>query len=170
MLVVIVVLLVRVLPVFRDVYASLGGQLTGVAGGLLALGQALDAAMPALCAVLALVVLGLGAFAASTSFRTWILAWWHRRRGDKGVSRQMGDARFAQALAMGLRSGLPLEESLELSETLLGDVPAAVHRCRDCQSRLAQGAGRRGAAGSGPCLPPPAACWPWACAAAPAIR
>lgn len=141
MLVVIVVLLVRVLPVFRDVYASLGGQLTGVAGGLLALGQALDAAMPVLCAVLALVVLGLGAFAASTSFRAWVLAWWHRRRGDKGVSRQMGDARFAQALAMGLRSGLPLEESLELSETLLGDVPAAVRRCRDCQSRLAQGAG-----------------------------
>lgn len=153
MLVVIVVLLVRVLPVFRDVYASLGGQMTGVAGGLLALGQALDAAMPVLCAVLALMVLGLGAFAASTSFRALVLAWWHRRRGDKGVSRQMGVARFAQALAMGLRSGLPLEESLELSETLLGDVPAAVRRCRDCQSRLAQGAGLAAALRDSQALP-----------------
>ncbi len=141
MLVVIVVLLVRVLPVFQDVYASLGGQLTGVAGGLLVLGQALDNAMPVLCGVLALVVIGLGAFASSVRFRVWVLAWWHRHRGDKGVSRQMGDARFAQALAMGLRSGLPLEESLELSITLLEDVPAAVRRCHDCQSRLAQGGG-----------------------------
>lgn len=141
MLVVIVVLLVRVLPVFEDVYASLGGQLTGVAGGLLALGRALDTAMPVLCAALGLVVIGLGAFAISGAFRARVLAWWHRRRGDKGVSRQMGDARFAQALAMGLRSGLPLEESLELSVTLLSDVPAAVRRCHDCQSRLAQGTG-----------------------------
>lgn len=141
MLVVIVVLLVWVLPVFRDVYASLGGQLTGVAGGLLTLGQALDAAMPVLCAVLALTVAGLGAFAASGAFRVRVLAWWHRHRGDRGVSRQMGDARFAQALAMGLHSGLPLEESLELSAALLGDVPAAARRCRDCQSRLAQGTG-----------------------------
>lgn len=34
MLVVIGVLLVKVLPIFDDVYASLGGRLTGVAGGL----------------------------------------------------------------------------------------------------------------------------------------
>lgn len=52
MLVVIVVLLAKVLPVFDQVYASLGGELTGVAGGLLTLGRALDAAMPVLCAVL----------------------------------------------------------------------------------------------------------------------
>ena len=42
MLVVITVLLVRVLPIFNDVYASLGGSLTGVAGGLLAIGRGLD--------------------------------------------------------------------------------------------------------------------------------
>ena len=39
MLVVIAVLLVKVLPIFDDVYASLGGQLTGIAGGLLNLGR-----------------------------------------------------------------------------------------------------------------------------------
>ncbi len=53
MLLVIAVLLVRVLPIFDDVYASLGGRLTGVAGGLLALGRGLDAAMPVLWVVLA---------------------------------------------------------------------------------------------------------------------
>ena len=52
MLVVIVILL----PVFDQVYTSLGSRLTGVAGGLL-LGCWLDAAMPVLCALLALVLL-----------------------------------------------------------------------------------------------------------------
>ena len=62
MLVVIVVLLAKVLPVFDQVYASLGGELTGVAGGLLTLGRALDAAMPVLCAVLGVVVIFLAVF------------------------------------------------------------------------------------------------------------
>ena len=53
MLIVIAVLLVRVLPIFDDVYASLGGRLTGVAAGLLNIGRWLEGAMPVLFAVLA---------------------------------------------------------------------------------------------------------------------
>ena len=80
MLVMVVVLLTKVLPVFEDVYASLGGQLTGVAGGLLALGRVLDAAMPVLCAVLAAAVVLLAAFAGSAAFRTRVLSLWRKRR------------------------------------------------------------------------------------------
>ena len=95
MLAVLVVLLTRVLPIFNDVYAGLGSQLTGLAGGLLAL------------------------FAASPAFRETLSAWWRKRWGDRGVSQQLNTARFAQSLAMGLNSGLPLEESLSLSANLL---------------------------------------------------
>jgi type IV pilus assembly protein PilC len=139
MLVVIVVLLSRVLPVFRDVYASLGGQMTGVAGGLLVLGQALDGVMPVLCAVLAAVVLFLAAFAAGGSFREWVLGLCRKLWGDRGLSRQLNCARFAQAMAMGLRSGLPIEQALELSGQLQKDVPPAQARCQDCLTRLERG-------------------------------
>ena len=139
MLVVIVVLLVRVLPVFRDVYASLGGQLTGVAGGLLHLGQALGTAMPVLCVLLAAALVLLGGFTCIQSFRTRLLTAWRQKFGDRGVSRSLGNARFAQAMAMGLRSGLPLEETLELSGMLLGDVPSAARRCSACKEQLEQG-------------------------------
>ena len=104
MLVVIAVLLVKVLPIFDDVYASLGGRLTGLAGGLLALGRGLDAAMPVLWALLALLAAFLVAFAAVDSFRAKVMALWRGSRGDKGVSRQMNTARLAQALAMGMAS------------------------------------------------------------------
>ena len=139
MLMVIVVLLTQVLPVFDDVYASLGGQLTGIAGGLLMIGQTLDAAMPVLCVLMALVVGLVMAFSFSDSFRSKLLGMWRQRHGDKGISRKLTEARFAQALTMGLSSGLPLEEAVEVCAALLHDVPAAAGRCRMCASRLAEG-------------------------------
>ena len=139
MLVVIVVLLSRVLPVFNDVYASLGGELTGLAGGLLTLGMGLDAAMPVLCVILAVVVITLGVFSVSGGFRQKVLGFWQKRWGDRGIARRLSDARFAQALSMGMRSGLPMEESLDLAQGLLEEVPAASARCRACRSLLEEG-------------------------------
>ena len=139
MLLVIGVLLVRVLPIFDDVYASLGGRLTGVAGGLLAIGRWLDSAMPVLWVLLALVVVCFGAFAGVESFRGKVLALWRGARGDRGISRRMNNARLAQAMSMGLASGLPMEKALELSATLMADVPPAQARCMDCRARLDQG-------------------------------
>lgn len=139
MLVVIVVLLTRVLPVFDRVYASLGGNLTGVAGGLLKLGQWLNVAMPVLLVVLALAVIAVLLFAASKSVREKVMEVWRRKRGDKGLLRKQADARFAQALALGLSSGLPLNESVELAAALLADMPAAAARCGDCLARLERG-------------------------------
>jgi len=136
MLVVIVVLLTRVLPVFNDVFSSLGGQLTGLAGGLLSLGRGLDAAMPVLCAVLCAAVVFLTAFAASNGFRDRILAGWRRRHGGRGLSRMIDAARFAQALSMGLLSGMPMEDALRLAASFHADNPAAAKRYADCQARL----------------------------------
>ena len=139
MLVVIVVLLTQVLPVFDDVYASLGGRLTGLAGGLLLAGQALDGVMPLLCVLLAAVVAVVTAFSVSGTFRGKLLSVWRRRRGEKGVSGTLTSARFAQALAMGLSSGLPLEEAVGICADLLQDVPPVYERCKACANRLAEG-------------------------------
>ncbi len=139
MLVVIGVLLVKVLPIFDDVYMSLGGQLTGVAGGLLTLGRWLDKAMPVLWVLLAAVVVFFGVFAAVEPFREKVLSLWRNTRGDKGIFRQMNTARLVQALAMGMSSGLQLEEALDLAGNLLEDVPAAKKRCMDCRENLEQG-------------------------------
>lgn len=139
MLAVIVVLLTKVLPIFDDVYASLGGRLTGVAGGLLKLGQGLEVVMPVLLVLLAVVVICVIVFALSGTVREKVLALWRHKRGDKGLSRKQTEARFAQALAMGLSSGLPLDEAVELAALLLEDTPAAVARCRDCVGRLERG-------------------------------
>jgi len=156
MLVVIVVLLSQVLPVFDEVYASLGGKLTGVAGGLLLLGRWLDAAMPVLCGLLAVAAVLILAFSLSDGFRNKILTAWRKRFGDRGVSRKMNDARFAQVLSMGLASGLPLEEAVDLCKELMQDVPAAAKRCECCASCLAEGADLAEAMKQSEMLPAPA--------------
>lgn len=138
MLVVIGVLLSKVLPVFDDIYASLGGRLTGVAGGLLLLGQLLDRAMPVLLVLLAAAAVFFLAFRLHEGLRRSVTALWRRVRGDRGVARKLSDARAAQAIAMGLSSGMKLEEAVELAARLQ-EHPEAVRRCQACRERLLRG-------------------------------
>ena len=139
MLAVLAVLLIRVLPVFDAVYASLGSPMTGMAGLLLQLGQALKQALP----LLAIPVLAAAAAAAVyrmySPFRERMNSALRRRFGDRGVLRKFSNARFAQALGMGLRSGLTVDSAFELAQTLLADIPGAVSRCEDCANQLRSG-------------------------------
>ena len=139
MLVVIVILLAKVLPVFNQVFLSLGGEMTGVAGGLLTLGSALDAVMPVLCAILALAVVLLAAFAGSDRFRDRLMNRWRARHGERGIARSVATARFARVLSMGMQSALPAEDSIRMAEELYEDIPSEKRRIHDCLSRLDQG-------------------------------
>lgn len=139
MLVVIVILLSQVLPVFNDIYASLGGRLTGIAGGLLLLGQALDSAIPVLCVVMAAGLVFFAAFSLHRGFHDKVSDFWQTRWGDRGIARKMNNARFAQALSMGFSSGLPLEDAVDMAALLLKDIPFAAERCVKCRELLLQG-------------------------------
>ena len=139
MMVVIIVLLSQVLPVFNEIYASLGGRLTGVAGGLLMMGQLLDRGMPILLGLLALFVLFFVFFTYHSGFQNSVMQFWKSGWGDRGVARSMNNARFAQALSMGFSSGLTLEESVDMAGLLLKDVPAAEQRCKLCRRLLDEG-------------------------------
>lgn len=139
MLTVIGVLLMEVLPVFDRVYASLGSGLTGLAGGLLKLGEGLKQGLPVL---LTLLILGLTGFLAYTfikPFRERVAAWVLRTLGDKAFARRFNNAQFAHAMAMSLGSGLGLDESLELARKMLAHIPGAAARCEKCADGIAQG-------------------------------
>lgn len=151
MLVIIAVLLMKVLPIFDDVYASLGGRLSGVAGGLLQLGRWLDGIMPVLWVLLALAALFMAAFALLPSFREKVTAFWRRRWGDKGISRKMNDAHVAQALAMVMPTDISLEDALELASGLVDG--EASRRCLDCRERMLGGEGTGEAMRSSGLLP-----------------
>lgn len=154
MLAVIAVLLIKVLPVFDEVYASLGSRLTGVSAVLLELGQMLENALPVLLALLILLVAAVLLFSLYAPFRDRITAWYARRFGDRGVSRKFNNARFARAISMGLSSGLPMEEAMTLSAKLLADIPGAAARCGQCAAALEAGADFAAAMGAADLLSP----------------
>ena len=154
MLVVIGVLLIKVLPVFDQVYASLGSGLTGVAAGLLHAGQLLEAALPVLFALLVTAVAAVLLYAYCAPVRRKADAWYAARFGDRGIARKFNNANFARALAMGLSSALPLEDAVELSGKLLEDTPEASARCRRCSEALRSGMALQKAMQEAGFLPP----------------
>ncbi len=139
MLAVIGILLVKVLPVFNDVYISLGGRLTGVAGGLLALGQSIYAVLPVLCVILFILVVTAVVTALNSKVRDKLYGYWRSKFGDKGIARRINTARFAQALSMGMCSGLPIEDAFELASSFQKDIPTAYARYQACLDELQQG-------------------------------
>ncbi len=139
MLTVITILLTKVLPVFDRVYASLGMGLTGMAGGLLRLGQGLQQLLPflpgflGLAAVLALVL------ARRPALREKTKEWLFSRFGDRGLFRKFNNAHFVQAMALALGSGLGVEDALAMSASLLSHIPQAARRCALCAEALGAG-------------------------------
>lgn len=141
LLAVLLVLLVWVLPVFDEVYARLGSRLSGLAGGLLALGGLLRKLMPLLgLALLAAAVFWL-VMKLSPDARERCAAAWRRRSGDKGIARRVNTARFAQALSLGMTSGMNSREAVDLAGELAQGSEGFQRRCRACREKLEQGAG-----------------------------
>lgn len=140
MILVIGVLLVKVMPVFENVYNQLGSGLTGIAGGLLLFGQVLGKAMPVLLVFLIAFIIFITAFAFISDFRLWIAKKWNNKRGHKGISGMLNTAKTAQVLSMCLRSGLSYEETFERAAELMSDVPELSKKCSKCAAETANGA------------------------------
>lgn len=139
MLVVLGVLLVKVLPIFETVYASLGRSLTGAAASLLHTGRILKALLPVLFGLLGFLALCGLLLWFCPNLREKLARFWQRRYGDRGIARKFNNAHFAQALSLGLSAGLSTEEAVSLAETLLRTVPGAARRCANCIRSMDEG-------------------------------
>lgn len=136
---VVFILLVWVLPVFNDVYARLGSSLSGVAGGLLALGALLRRALPVICVLLGLVIVAAALMAAVPKLRASAGKKWRSLLSDKGVNRAINTARFAQALAMGLGSGMTENEAVAMAAELAQGGDGFRKRCESCREMVEKG-------------------------------
>ena len=116
---VIVILLVKVLPVFQQVFRQLGMEMNGISKGLLNAGTAISRYSTVLLVIAVLLIGGVlflifhpaGRNAASKAIA--------RIPGLKNIPIARDYGRLTQALALGLRSGLTPEHSMELAKPLL---------------------------------------------------
>ena len=146
---VVAVLLIWVLPVFDSVYAQLGSGLSGISGGLLALGQTLKGALPWLAAVIAV----LACAAAVPGIRNAAAGLGKRLLGHRGVFGRIETARFVQALWLCVSSGMTVPEAAALAATLAENKEIR-RRCRLCLQQTEDGASLSRALRGSALLPP----------------
>ncbi len=139
MLVIIVVLLVRVLPIFNRVYEQLGGTMSGTAKFLLSFGNTLGNIMPVLCVILGLVVVLAAVLSGSRVARSAFLRVYKKCFGSIGLARRMAESRFASAMAMGMASGLNIEDSFRTAMKFQNTTPKVQERYNSCLERLERG-------------------------------
>lgn len=139
MLVIIGILLIRILPIFHQVYEQLGGSMDGLAGGLLLFGRGLEGALPVLGVILTVLFLTGLVIRFHEGLRGKAVALFKRRTEGFGIAKKISVSRFAAAFSMGMMSGLMTEDALELAASFQEEEPKARQKYEQCRGLLEEG-------------------------------
>lgn len=139
MLVIFLVMIVQVLPVFSQVYAQLGGQLTGMAAVLLKAGEGIRQYYGWIFLVLFVIAGGfiwlLGSAKGKERFRHMT----RRFFGTRHIMEQIQLARFASGMSMALRSGMDYDGAFQMVESLMAGDASMKQKMSACQKEMEDG-------------------------------
>ncbi|MDL2224910.1 type II secretion system F family protein [Eubacteriales bacterium OttesenSCG-928-M02] len=117
MLLVILVLIVEVLPIFQDVFAQLGGEMSAFAQGIMAVGSAISRYSAILLGVLvALAIIGYLLWRTPKGKASLMRLF---NRVFKKLSNTIASGRFASAMSLMLESGMDVDQSLTMAGELI---------------------------------------------------
>lgn len=138
LLMIVAVLFIKVMPVFEQVYLQLGQEMTGVARQLLNIGDWMRQSAIVLV-VLAAVILIITFFANFyKKARIKLIAKIQTIGFMKKIAWKRARTRFASGMAMALKSGLDMDESLSLAEKLTDYEPLKM-KIQQCQEQMKEG-------------------------------
>ena len=138
LLVIVAVLFIKVMPVFEQVYIQLGQEMTGVARQLLNIGGWMRQSAIVLV-VLAVVILIIVFFVIFyKKARIEFISKIQTIGFMKKIAWKRARTRFASGMAMALKSGLDMDESLSLSEKLTDYEPLKM-KIQQCQEQMKEG-------------------------------
>ncbi len=138
MMAVMLVLIVKVLPVFDRVFRQLGTDLTGVSGAVLRMGQAMSRYSIVFVVLAALVGAVCLYFFCTRRGREQIRSFSSRFFGTKKLSEQIACARFASGMHLALSSGLNIDESLDTVSRLV-EHPVVGQKVQNIRRAVAEG-------------------------------
>ncbi len=138
-LVVILVLLLEVMPVFRQVFRQLGSEMTGFAGFLFNMGDAIRS----YSIVFVLLLAGLLVFAIvctrTEGGRKVGLAILSKFKFFRRLRSDISTSRFADGLALALRSGFSPDFGIDMVAEIIEDKSFS-EKIEDCKKKLIDGA------------------------------
>ncbi|MCR4622477.1 MAG: type II secretion system F family protein [Clostridiales bacterium] len=125
LVVIVLILLWKVLPVFRRVLSSMGVAMTESGNAMMRLGSAVGWIVLGVVALVLIAVL-VGLILMRTKHRDKVLAVAQRFVPSlKQVNQKLSASRVASVLSMMLSGGFPTDEALEMTAKVLGDKDAA---------------------------------------------
>lgn len=132
MLVVILVLVIKVLPIFQQVFIQLGTELTGFSRSLLNLGNLLATYSAIFIGLFVLAVLGFFYFTKTATGKKLFARFASSFILTRSFYEKIASARFASGMAITVSAGLDTESSLDLVERLVDNkkMNAKVQKCR----------------------------------------
>ena len=138
MLAVILVLVIQVMPIFRQVYAQLGTEMNRFSAGVLDLGAWLSRYSLAFLILACALVLALLWLTKTASGKRRLAVLSRRLPGIRQITRATALSRFADGMAITLRSGLDTDESLELAGRVT-ESPQLRDKIEACRQQASQG-------------------------------
>lgn len=133
MLVVVIVLITKVLPIFEQVFAQLGTNMSGFSQSLLNLGNILNRYSIILVVLLVIIALLFIFFSSTRKGKDLFKACLGKLRITKKLMQDLESARFASGMVLTLSSGMDTYEGLSLVHTLVesAEMKSKVESCRD---------------------------------------
>ena len=138
MAVVIVILLIRVLPVFSQVFRQMGLEMTGFSASLTRMGAAMQRYSYVFFILLALIVGLVLYFCLHPKGKSKMNELVTRLPYFREIPVSMDCSRMAQGISMGLRSGLGPEDSMEMAVELV-TTPEVKEKLRQAVEKLRNG-------------------------------
>lgn len=138
MVAVMLVLIIKVLPVFNQVFRQLGAELSGVSGAVLRMGEAMSRYSLIFVAVAAVLAAGCAWFFLSKRGRAWLRGFSTRFFATKKLSEMIAVSRFANGLSLALSSGLNVDQGLETVSRLV-EHPEVGRKVEQVRQSVAEG-------------------------------
>ncbi|WP_069999552.1 type II secretion system F family protein [Cellulosilyticum sp. I15G10I2] len=134
MLIVMLVLSIKVLPIFQEVFNNLGGEISGIAQSFMKVGEVTGQYIYVI--VVGIILITLGVIAGIKTKRGKYLA--RKLTSKLKITEKIATARFASAMALMMASGLDTDEALKMS-TQLVENENVMTKAALCEQRLAEG-------------------------------
>jgi type IV pilus assembly protein PilC len=123
--VVVIVLLTQAMPVFEQVFAQLGFQMTGFSQALLSIGQALSGSALYIGGVIVALIVNVLVLRVTPAGKRFFASLFEHAPITRDLSLRMSTQRFALALSTMLHSGLDPDQALRFAVPLVDDKRAA---------------------------------------------
>lgn len=135
---VLMLLVLKVFPVFQDVLSSLGGDLPSSSSALFGIVGTLQKASIWIMVFIAIAIAGLFFYTRSETGASRMDSFLLNSKVFGGVYKRLAALRFSQGMAMMVKAGIPFEEAVGMSAPLTGNRFAA-GRLKEAEAKIHNG-------------------------------